>query len=60
MRITEEDVLTAADQWAAKNGESHVQVKATALELMSAYKTSLSGDKYMEELEKLYRQYRAS
>jgi hypothetical protein len=59
MRITEEMVFAAASQWADKHGKNPDMVASSVLDAIAVLKETFSGDKYMDELEKLYLKYAA-
>ncbi len=60
MSTTEEAIIAAARMRAASRGENEAMAAASALDVLSALKKSLTGDKYQEALEKLYLEYTTS
>ncbi|MBK5416361.1 MULTISPECIES: hypothetical protein [unclassified Pseudomonas] len=59
-RITEQLVVQAAREWAARKNKSDASAVANAQEKMLTLKFKLTDDEYNRELKKLYREYEKS
>ncbi|AVU77075.1 hypothetical protein [Pseudomonas rhizophila] len=60
MRITEDDVVQAAKEWAVRSHKDSFEAESTALEAISALQATLNSDDYDQALKSLYEQYQQS